>query len=258
MSNKFYYYTKILKLNPMKTSKINLKDLRNEEHFQFQTEFKQLIEKFGSNKLEIQHEFDSYLPLFKLEEDALQVIRKSADTELLQQADYDRDVIFRGFADAVKSATNHFNKEKRDAANRIEIVLNQYGNIARKPYDEETAAIYKLVQEARGKYEKDIKSLSHTDWVDELEIRNQAFDTLMKNRYSETANKNEVKMKLAREEVDASFRSICVKIDALVLVKGMNGFDAFVRELNSRVDKYKNTIAQRKGRAAKDDDESTE
>jgi hypothetical protein len=238
----------------MKTTKINLPNLRNEEHIQFQTEVKDLITLFDAAKLNISEAFAAFLLIYAKENEALQVIRKSVNTEQLEDADWDRDLIFRGFSDAVKSALNHFNPDKRAAAGRFTIVLDQYGNLARKPYNEETADITKLVQETRGAYASDMDMLSLTDWVNELDTKNRAFDALMKQRFASDSNKTDLRMKHVRAELDDAYHTIANRLDATILLNGIGTLEPFVRELNTRVEKYNNILAQRKGRSKKDSD----
>jgi len=242
----------------MEITKINLSNLRNEEHFQFQTEFKDLVIQTGASTLNIETQFTDYQILYDQEEEALQVIRKSATTEQLAEADTDRDILTRGATDAVKSGLNHFSEEKRMAAARLKILLDQYGNISRKPYDEETAAIYKLVKESQGPYAADVTTLDMADWFTELNTKNLAFETLMKSRYSEEAAKTELRMKQVRIDIDAGYRGIADRLDALMLINGTSGYEAFVRELNSRADKYNDILAQRKGRSVQKDDKKEE
>lgn len=240
----------------METTKIELARLRNEEHFQFQTEFTDLVTETGAEALNIETQFTAYQPLYAQENEALQVIRKSATTKELADADTDRDTLYRGLADAVNSGLNHFNADKRAASARLKIVFDQYGNVARKTYDEETAAITKLVQEATGTYSADVATSGLADWVIELDAKNKAFDALMKSRYSEEAGKTELRMKSVRLDIDAAYRDIINRLDALMLINGSANYEAFVRELNTRVEKYNNIIAQRKGRNAKDNDDN--
>ncbi len=232
----------------MKTSKINLSHLHNEEHLQFATEFADLVKQFGAAALNIEQVFGAFVACVEQEQQALQVILKSATSQQLADADNQRDQIFRGLSDALKSALNHFDPAKHAAAVHLKIAFDQYGNIARKPYDQETAAINKLVQEAQTTYANDINLLGLSDWIAELANRNQAFDTLMKSRYTEDANKTELRMQHVRTDADASFRAIADRLDALMLINGTEAHEPFVRELNSRIEKYNNTLAQRKGR----------
>jgi hypothetical protein len=236
----------------MQTNNINLARLRNEEHFQFNTEFKGLASNLDVKALNLFDAFSFYLPFYDQEEEALQLIRKSATTDQLAEADTVRDVTFRGFSDAVKSSLNHFNADKRTAAARFNVLLNQYGNVARKPFAEETAAIYKLVKEAQNAYASDISTLELKDWVEELDSKNKAFEALMASRYSEEANKTELRMNEVRINIDGAYHLFTERLDALVTINGVSAYESFLRELNARIDKYNNIIAQRKGRSEKD------
>jgi uncharacterized protein YegL len=84
----------------------------------------------------------------------------------------------------------HFSKHIAESAHKVKIVLDTYGNVARKTLNEETSAIYNLVQDLRSdKYGNETRDASLMTWVDELEKRNKAFEALVKERFDETAHK---------------------------------------------------------------------
>jgi hypothetical protein len=236
----------------MKTLKINLAPLHNEEHFQYHTEFKDAVNQKGAQRLNIEALFNEYLSLNEQEFEALLLIRKSATTDQLAIADAERDEIFRGLADAHKSGLNHFNADKRAAATRLKVLFDQYGNVARKPYDDETADINKMMQEVSSTFAADVATLGIGDWFTELDRKNKAFDTLMKSRYTEGASKTELRMRQVRIDLDTVYRAIINRIDALMLINGDTNYESFVRELNTRVERYNTILAQRKGRNSKD------
>jgi hypothetical protein len=240
----------------MEINNLNLNMLHNEEHFQYQKEVKELVEKEGAKKLDIEKEFNVFSSFYVQEEVALNLIRKSATTEQIEAADKDRDVLLSGLSDAVKSSLKHFKEEKRAAAVHYKILLDQYGDIARKPYDDETAAIYKLVQESQGAYAADITTLGLGDWITEINNKNLAFETLKKDRYSEDATKTQLRMKTVRVSTDSAYKDIVKRINALILINGAKNHEAFVLELNSRIDKLNNSLAMRKGRSKKNGDQS--
>jgi len=235
----------------MKIEKIHLPTLRNDEHFQFNTEFRNLVNEITPAALKIAAQWDSYLPLYDREDEALKKILKSAITEMIQDADQRRDLIFRGLVDANLSALNHFREEAKMAAKRLKVVFDTYGNLARKPLNEETSAIYNLLQELRNNYSADIGDLNLVEWVDELEAANQTFEALVKERYNESAARTEIILRQARLEIDAAYRSIIERIDALNLIEGNTVFNDFVRRWNVVIEKYNNIVAQRQGRNRK-------
>ncbi|MDR2732590.1 MAG: DUF6261 family protein [Fibromonadaceae bacterium] len=223
----------------MKISKFNLLHLRNDAHFQFHAEFKDLVVKFNPQTLKVETLFSSYLPLWEREDEALKKINKSALTEKIQEADKARDEIFAGMVDINKGMCLHFNKQTAEAAHRVKIVLDTYGNVARKSLNEETSAIYNLLQDLRSeKYAADSSASGITAWADELEKRNQALDQLMKERFDETAAKCDIVLKQARVEADKVYHQITERIDALVIVEGLETYEAFIRTLNAVIAKY--------------------
>ncbi len=242
----------------MKTIKINLPYLHNEEHFQFPTEFKDLVNLYKAGTIDIEELFKAFLILYAQEYEALNVVRKTISTEELGKIDKQRNQIFRGFVDGVKSNLNSPDEQINLAARRLQLVLDQYGNIARKTYDDKTPAIYKLIQEARTTYLADITLLGLINWINQLETINLSFDSMMKARYAEDAAKTELQMKQVRLLIDASYRAIADQLDALIKVNGVAKYEAFVKDLNVRVDRYNKIIEQRKGRNEKDDDKPEE
>ena len=237
----------------MKIMKVKSEKLRNEEHFQFQTEFKDLVDSFTPVTLGIEAAFAAYLPLYANEAEALDVIRKSTVTDEIADADHLRDLIYRGLCDTVKGATKHFRPAKQEAAGRVQVAIDHFGNINTKPYDEQTAAINTLINDLETEYAADVATLNIQDWITELKANNEAFEALMDERYSDDAGKTQLKMKDVRKEIDEAYATITDRIDALGIVNGTETYVPFVKELNKRVEKFNNTLAIRKGRNAKDD-----
>jgi len=63
----------------MKTNKITLADLHNEEHFQFHTEFKDSLTQVLAETLQISEAFATFLVIYLQEQEALQVITLPAN-----------------------------------------------------------------------------------------------------------------------------------------------------------------------------------
>jgi hypothetical protein len=238
----------------MKCKRLKIEDLRHEEWFQFYTEFKTLARQYTPTALNINALFDTFVTLYDRADEALEVIRKSATTEQLAEADHVRDVTFRGFADAVKSGLSHFDPARREAARKLQIVFDHYGNIARKLYDEETASLYNFLQEMNTLHATAVTALGLGEWVSRLDADNRAFDALRQTRYAEDAGKPDLRMIEIRRETDRTFRDMLDRLDASILLHGEAPYAPFVIALNIRIEHYTNIIAQRKGRAAKKKD----
>ena len=234
----------------MKTQKIVFKFLTNSEHFQFHTECKNLINTTSPDELKIEDEYENYLQLYQQEDEVLKKIVKSEFTEPIRVADQKRDTTFRGMTDINKGMLNHFQPEIQTAATRLQIVFNTYGNLAQRPYHQETADIYNLIQDLRGKYIEDVKKVGIENWVDELDRNNKEFDRLINERYDEAAARTTLVLREVRQQVDNAYRTITERVEALSIVEKLPHYDAFIHRLNVVISTYNNLIAQRQGKSA--------
>ena len=232
----------------MKIKRINFHLLRNNEHFQCQTEFKALVTNFDPTTLKIESLFNlNYIPAYNAEDEALTKIIKNTFSEQRSDADRTRDQSFRGSADTVIAGQNHFDPEVRESARRLKIVFDRFGNVAQLPLNEETSAIYNLVQEVKGNHDADAEKLGILPWLNKLNADNQAYEALVEGGYEEEAAKTELKAKTTRAEVDKVIRQIIERVEALIMIEGEATYTEFVRRLNLIFDKYANTLALRQG-----------
>jgi trans-aconitate methyltransferase len=231
----------------MKIVRVHLAALRNEEWFQFMTEVRDLIVKFTAQALSITELFVLFLKFYLEADTALEIIRKSPETEKMIEADHLRDQTFHGLNTTIRAAVFHFNPAHSEAARQLTIVLDRFGNLAQKAPNEETAGIYNLVQELRGVYAGYIETLGLTEWVEELAARNEAYEALVKARNEEVAARPKLHVKQTRHELDGVYHRIVERIEALCLVRGPENFAAFIEQLNAFATRYNNVVAQRRG-----------
>lgn len=242
----------------MKMLSITLSKLRNPEHFQFLTEYKKIVERFGADILRFVKLFVAFMKLYETEDECMVILQKSEFTEKRSEADQVRDETFRGLRDAVNSALKHFDAVKRDAAKRLKILLDKYGNLAAKPLDEETSGIYNLVQDLQGKYVADVTALAIGDWVTELKANNEAYIELTGKRDTETAEKPEEKMKTLRPQIDDYYRRMIKAVEVFEDVsedeEEQAMYKKFANELNAVIKRYNTRINRRGGGSDSEND----
>lgn len=234
----------------MEIASLYLHNQRNAGHYQFQTDFNSIVIKYTPQVLGIVEDYAAYAPLLNDEGVALVAITKSATTEEIEIADKNRDFIFRGLADKVTNSLNHFNPEVREAAKRVKVIFDGYGNLVPKPNDEESGLISSLIADLRTKVSAEIVTLTIIDWIAELERQNNVFIALEATRNSEEAGRSELRMKQVRVEVDAAYNKIVKRINALIVVNGEAVYTEFVKELNARIGRAQDAIAQSKAHKA--------
>jgi hypothetical protein len=224
---------------PVKITKFDTNHLRNDAHFQFHTEFRDLVATHDAEALKIKPQFTAYLLLYGREDEALKKIAKSEFTAKIHEADKARDDIYIGMEEMAVAALRHFNPEVRDAAARLKIVFDTYGNVASKSLDEETSAIHNILQELEGKNAPDAAAVGIAQWAAELKARNNAFEALVKERDAEGASKTNVVMKEARRAIDLAFRQLCDIINVYMVLEGESAYEGFARTLNEVIGRYK-------------------
>jgi len=235
----------------MKINQIGLSRLRNDTHFQFHTEFKDLAHKHNPQALKIKPQYDAYLLVYDKEDLALKKINKSLITEKLQNADKARDEIWGDLVETNTAALRHFDPEVREAAKQLKIVFDTYGNIARKPLNDQTSATYNIVQDLEGKYAPDVAKVGLGPWLAELKARNIAFSDLMRERFDESSLRIDIVLKKARVQLDGAYYAIIERINALVLIDGAEDYETFIKKLNPIISKYLIALAAQAGRVSK-------
>ncbi len=232
----------------MKITKMDTRNLRNEEHFQFMTDVKNLIRSVGEEELNVADDFSQFAALYDKEDIALEAIRKSTLTDPIADADAERDSIYRGLVLLIQTYAYSTSPDRVKAARNMQIVIDHYGDFRSKPYNEETATIYNFLQDMNDRCAADIAALNAQEWITDLANANQKFSVLMNERFDEGAAKETVNLRNIRMEIDKVYNLMTDRVNASVLLNGKEAYADFVNKLNERIAYFKNTIAQRKGR----------
>jgi hypothetical protein len=232
----------------MKLKKIHTSHLRNDAYFQFHTEFRDLVTRHGAKTLKIEERFNElYLPLYGKLDDVLKKIRKSALTDKILEADAARDDMCAGIYEISRAYLRHFDEDTRDAAKRLKILFDTYGNITKKPLNEQTSAVYNLLQELEGKYAQDAQKIKIDEWVSKLKWSNENFESIVKERFDESGSKTNVAVKDVRKDLDEVYKSLRDMINVFQMLDTSNSYDPFINTFNAVVAKYNTTSGRKSG-----------
>jgi hypothetical protein len=275
-------YKEYLKNNNfMKTLRIAVRSLHNEEWFNLHTDLAKMIKRFGSAAVGLGELYDAHEPLYQKADKLLQTIRKSIYTLDMEAADKKRGDVFKGFFSVVKGSQKQLDPAKNRAALKVFNLLDEYRkSILHGSYSEESAALYNLLQDLGGAYASDISLLGFADWVAALRQTEKDFLDARSERLDESFAKPKEKLRLVRSETDAVYTAMLHVLDARLLAAGLGGdtvvnpedldTDAhgdgehfepekhgnitynFVIEWNEALKKYRDLLQQRAGRRAKE------
>jgi hypothetical protein len=228
--------------------RFRLASLRNSNHVELNRLFIARVKKHGASELGILALFTAYVELFTEEELVFDIIFSSELTIEIKELDAERDRLYRGLSDGVKSALNHFSGAKREAARKLERVLKHYGDVPRESLSAETAIIYDVLRElAKPENLALVTLLELTAWLAPLEEVNAALEDAMSERFVEISKRPEQRMKTIRLEVDTLLRAILDKVEAMGQTGSPFYNPAFVNEVNAVMLYYKDLIAREAG-----------
>ncbi|MDR3093487.1 MAG: DUF6261 family protein, partial [Bacteroidales bacterium] len=147
--------------------KIDTRQFRNKTHFEFMSEMNGLFASTPTGVEKIAVKTDQFAALLADEDVAVITVRKYENTDAIAQMDADRDNVFRGIRSLLQAALRDFDPQMKEAAGRLKIIFDTYGNVPRLNYDEETAAIDNLMQELDAR-RPDVEATAIGRWTEEL------------------------------------------------------------------------------------------
>ena len=238
----------------IKISRIKLNNMRDELHSEYHKSVIYMLDKLSTevvNILQLIMVLSDYREAFATEITVLDMVMSSKFSKPIAEKDHERDRMFKGLLSAVRTMFYHAEKEVQDAAHRIMKVLKHYGDVTKKNYEAETAAIRDLIRELdEPDNAKDMQTIKAVYWRNFLEALNNAFESLLHMRYEEKAARPAIRMKEARKETDRCFRYMVEYMEALQTVgRATPELYAFVTKLNVITKSYQDVLARTKHRS---------
>jgi hypothetical protein len=220
-------------------------------HNRFVVEMKYLFLKYTPTPLDILIQVEILGVSIVKENGCYNIIRKNDFSELKEEADGERDRLLTGLGKNIRTATDHFKPEVKEAAKRIKNIYDAYNRsvpMVNQPYDAETASIENFLTELNEKHADDMKIIGITEWVEELALVNTRFDKLVKASNEQQARKTEFRMVKVRKEVDKDWKNIMTLIKADIIRNGEENYRDFIAEWNELAKHYNDIWAQHQGR----------
>jgi hypothetical protein len=225
---------------------IRLAGQHNDAHFQFHTEAAALIAASDAEALHIDDGAASrHVRTLATLDSALKNITKSPFTPKIHEADKKRDEAYRGLAAFNKAMCLHHDPTIRAAAERVQIAIDTYGNVVNKSYEEETSAIYNLVQDLSSeKYHADVTTAGLSPWVSRLNAANNAVSTNIADRDNENAAKPHINVRAARTDVDRAYKTIAERVNSYAKENATPAIKEFVTKMNLIVKRFNTLLKQ--------------
>lgn len=225
---------------------IALGRLSNALHFEFMTEFDASIVAIGTapDKLDVEVLYKQWKAAFLVEEQAMKNVKTSVLTVTIAASKKTRGNLYTGLKSSVSGMKHHYDATYRAAADRIMLVIDQYGNPTKMNYKAETGILRSLISDLETKLSADMAKIGASHWVAPLKQANLEVEKLIGSRTDEELTQSAINMKEARAVIDPLYKDLITRIDALATIKGGTMFNGFVSKHNARVDYFKNILSQ--------------
>ena len=240
---------------------INLRMLRNGELLQFIDSIIKAVEAKNPSALRLEVKllalkkmYDILDALFKLPQDSLL-------TKDLENLDAQRDRAITGILKVIDGFSYHFDPTYVNAANLLDRNLTMYGpEIYSQNYQAESTTISNIIKDwdNQENLAEAVVLLGLRNWKDELDRSNNGFITRYAERNQEYSRETLDKIKEKRIDAYDAFYALRDLITSHATIdSSIVGYQELIREFNSYIDTYNNTLAVRKGNKKEEDEDAT-
>jgi hypothetical protein len=218
-----------------KIKAIYFEHLRNDAHYEFLWVFSHLVEEYSAVKALLAGLLDAFLVLLAKEKKLLDAARVSALTKQIVDADRRIDRAVSGIKAVINAARYSLDVTIAEAARVLYLRLREFGNIRRKAYEEEAAAVQVLLSDLGSAYAQQVSILGLHEWMRELMEAEAAFTRLYLQRGDETAIRPQERMVDMRHDIETSYRGMTTLINAAAVMDAAGTYDEFIAKLNAQV-----------------------
>jgi hypothetical protein len=212
--------------------------LRREAHYQFLELFNRLLDSYLEVKEIVFVYYVEFAALLLKEKRLVNAQKRSDYARKIIEADHRDDYLLVGIRNIIVASIHHFDPLIVEAAISLLDRLKDFGNIIKKSYEEEAAAIRILLEDLKGKYEEKVDIVGLTSWIKELEIAVTDFEHLLQLRNAEKAAKPLERLREIRAEIEIVYRKMIDRINAFSTVEEKEVYTEFIKQLNTKIDYF--------------------
>jgi hypothetical protein len=171
-------------------------------------------------------------------EDALMLwIRKSELTAQIAEADNSLDRSLSAVAAQVNAALYSSVPAVHTAAERLDTMLANYGDVKRKPYNVQEGAVRAVLEHFDGGYAADVTAVGLSAWIAELRNAYNVFAALLENRDTSMLEKPHETFAVVRSGIQKVYHQIVTLVNAGAALGVSADFGDFIDSLNPEIER---------------------
>lgn len=221
---------------------ITVRLINNATYFSYHSGFLKALEADSKVKEKVKTQLEAYKTELAKVERALAVSQKSLKTDEIAQAERERDQLYTGLKNAVKSYEHLPNEELKNAQKVLAQVIKDYGIKTTMQLDKQTGLLVNFIADLETKYRSEVQMLGLEKFLTPLKIANEKVQNTLVARTEEQATKDVGVMKAARGAVDEAYRLLVKYINAYALIEGEENYSAFIDFANEHISRFKKNV----------------
>ena len=230
--------------------KPDLSKMHNAEFSQFLTRF---FEDFAGSGIALDTDttfkslYESLKTKITTYDKALEQVRGKEESKKISELDKVRDADMQALKDSIKPYRNAKTEAKQKAYHAIKLVLDNYKDVTKDTYEEETKRLNTLISTLKSAtYQAQVETLKIGEFLSELETSNTAFNELFSHRSLKDLQKEVYNIKDLRKELTDIYQRLSAYIIANAQVKDEAFFTKTLEVLNNSRKYYADVLARRK------------
>lgn len=225
---------------------LDLSRLNNGAHFMFMSNVVSHAEKDSAIAGKVGNQFSKLREALRQEDEALKISQKSLLTDDISKADQVRDTLFLSYKKAVSGMLDMPIENMAEAAKVLNQHIKDYNIDVRSQLDKETGLLVNFLEDLRGKYSKEVQTLSLQGFVENLYHANEEVRQATNLRTDEKTGKTVGALKAARNTTDEAYLMFVKYINAYALIEGEQNYLSFINYMNTEIKHYKEEAMPRK------------
>ncbi|MDO4763080.1 MAG: DUF6261 family protein [Flavobacteriaceae bacterium] len=216
--------------------------MTNAAYFSFHSDFLKVLEADTKVSAKVNTQLQAYKTALAKVDEAMVISQKSHKTDEIAQADRERDQLYTGLKNAVKSYAHIPNEEMKSAQKVIAQVIKDYGIKTTMQLDKQTGLLVNFIQDLETKYTDEVSKLGLATFLTPLKVANEKVSIALSQRTEEQSTKEAGAMKSARNTTDEAYRLLVKHINAHALLEGETNYMAFIDFANEHIGRFKKNV----------------
>lgn len=234
-----------------KIESIDLRNLDNNEHYQYMSGFDKLIINHPDAVMGSEVLHGVFKNTLMAEDLALRLEQGSSVLQALDRLDRQRDKTWNAINTRIRATLLSPIEDEVQSAQVIQQILNLYGDVCSHTYSEQSTAIAQLTDDMLlPVIAIHVERVGLIEWVRELKKQNEKFTTVFNDWNSEFAGRESNDVKAARTLIDPVYLQLVERINASLALEfaSLEVID-LANRLNEKIKYYKTPQAFRVNRS---------